>query len=113
MGDPQMLLVVSSRFFAPHRVQIAELAVNHRLPGMFSFSAYTRAGGLMSYGIDPVPPWRRVASYVVKIFKGAKPIELPVEQATIFELALNFKTAKAIGVEVPTSILLRADEVIE
>jgi putative ABC transport system substrate-binding protein len=113
MDSPQMLLVVSSRFFAPHRSQLAALAISHRLPAMFSFSAYTRAGGLMSYGIDPVPPWRRAASYVVKILRGAKPIELPVEQATIFELALNLKTAKAIGVEVPTSILLRADEVIE
>jgi len=113
MGSPQMLLVVSSRFFAPHRSQIAELAIRHRLPAMFNFSAYTRAGGLMSYGIDPVPPWRRAASYVVKILRGAKPTELPVEQATIFELALNLKTAKTLGLELPTSILLRADEVIE
>jgi putative ABC transport system substrate-binding protein len=108
-----MLLVVSSRFFAPRRSQLAALAISHRLPAMFSFSAYTRAGGLMSYGIDPIPPWRRAASYVVKSLRGAKPMELPVEQATIFELALNLKTAKAIGIEVPTSILLRADEVIE
>jgi putative ABC transport system substrate-binding protein len=112
-GNPQMLLVVSSRFFASHRLRIAELAISHRLPAMFSFSAYTRAGGLMSYGIDPVPPWRRAASYVVKILRGAKPMELPVEQVTTFELALNLKTAKALGVELPTSILLRADEVIE
>lgn len=67
----------------------------------------------MSYGIDPVPPWRRAASYVVKILRGAKPTELPVEQATIFELALNLRTAKTLGLELPTSILLRADEVIE
>jgi ABC-type uncharacterized transport system substrate-binding protein len=80
---------------------------------MFNFSAYTRAGGLMSYGIDPIPPWRRAASYVVKILRGAKPMDLPVEQATTFELALNLKTAKALGIELPTSILLRADEVIE
>ena len=112
-GSPQMLLVVSSRFFAPHRAQIAELAIGHRLPAMFSFSAYTRAGGLMSYGIDPVPPWRRAASFVVKILRGAKPTDLPLEQATTFELALNLKTAKALGIELPTSILLRADEVIE
>ena len=112
-GNPQMLLVVSSRFFAPHRSHIASLAIRHRLPTMFSFSAYTRAGGLMSYGIDPVPPWRRAASFVVKILRGARPEDLPVEQASTFELALNLKTAKALGIELPTSILLRADEVIE
>ena len=80
---------------------------------MFSFSAYTRAGELMSYGVDPVPPWRRAASFVVKIIRGAKPIDLPVEQAATFELALNLKTAKALEIELPTSMLLRADEVIE
>jgi putative ABC transport system substrate-binding protein len=112
-GNAQMLLVVSSRFFATHRSRIAELAISHRLPAMFSFSAYTRAGGLMSYGVDPIPPWRRAASFVVKILRGAKPMDLPVEQATTFELALNLKTAKALGIELPTSILLRADEVIE
>jgi putative ABC transport system substrate-binding protein len=112
-GDPQMLLVVSSRFFAAHRSRVAELAIIHRLPAMFSFSAYTRAGGLLSYGIDPVPPWRRAASLVVKILRGAKPMDLPVEQVTTFELALNLKTSKALGIELPTSILLRADEVIE
>ena len=111
--NPQMLLVVSSRFFATQRSRIAELAIRHRLPTMFSFGAYTKAGGLMSYGIDPVPPWRRAASYVVKILRGAKPMDLPVEQATKFELVINLKTAKALGIELPTSILLRADEVIE
>jgi putative ABC transport system substrate-binding protein len=112
-GNPQMLLVLSSRFFAPHRSRIAELAIRHRLPTMFNFAAYAKAGGLMSYGVDPIPPWRRAASYVVKILRGARPMDLPVEQATTFELALNLKTAKALGVELPTSILLRADEVIE
>jgi ABC-type uncharacterized transport system substrate-binding protein len=112
-ANPQMLLVASSRFFALHGARIAELSINHRLPTMFSFSAYARSGGLMSYGIDPVPPWRRAASFVVKILRGAKPIDLPVEQTTTFELALNLKTAKALGVELPTSMLLRADEVIE
>jgi ABC-type uncharacterized transport system substrate-binding protein len=112
-ANPQMLLVASSRFFALHGARIAELSINHRLPTMFRFSAYARSGGLMSYGIDPVPPWRRAASFVVKILRGAKPIDLPVEQTTTFELALNLKTAKALGVELPTSMLLRADEVIE
>jgi putative ABC transport system substrate-binding protein len=112
-GQSDMLLVLSSRFFASHRVQLATLAIRYRLPAMFIFSAYTRAGGLMSYGVDPVIPWRRAASYVAKILRGAQPMDLPVEQATTFELAVNLKTAKALGIELPTSILLRADEVIE
>jgi putative ABC transport system substrate-binding protein len=112
-GHPEMLLVLSSRFFARHRAQIADLAIRHRLPAMFIFTAYTRAGGLMSYGVDPIPPWRRAASYVAKILRGARPMDLPLEQATTFELAVNLKTAKALGIELPTSILLRADEVIE
>jgi hypothetical protein len=70
-------------------------------------------GGLMSYGIDTVPIFRRAASFVAKILRGAKPSDLPVEQPTSFEFTLNLKTAKAIGVSIPTSILLRADEVIE
>jgi putative ABC transport system substrate-binding protein len=112
-GNAQMLLVVSSRFFAPHRVQIAELAIAHRLPAIFNFGAYARAGGLLSYGVDPLPQWRRAASFVAKIVRGAKPIDLPLEQATTFEFVVNLKTAKAIGIELPTATLLRADEVIE
>jgi ABC-type uncharacterized transport system substrate-binding protein len=112
-GEPEMLLVLSSRFFAPSRAPIAELAVRHRMPAMFTFSAYTRAGGLMSYGVDPIAPWRRASSHVAKILRGARPTELPFEQATTFELAVNLRTAKALAIELPTSILLRADEVIE
>jgi ABC-type uncharacterized transport system substrate-binding protein len=108
-----MLLVLSSRFFARQISRISELAIKHSLPAMFGFSAYARAGGLISYGVDPIPPWRRAASFVVKILRGAKPMDLPIEQATTFELALNLKTAKALRIELPTSILLRADEVIE
>jgi putative tryptophan/tyrosine transport system substrate-binding protein len=74
---------------------------------------YVEAGGLMSYGVDTVPIFRRAASFVAKILRGAKPSDLPVEQPTNFEFTLNLKTAKAIGVPIPTSILLRADEVIE
>ena len=80
---------------------------------MFTFKYYVEAGGLMSYGIDTLPIFRRAASFVAKILRGAKPSNLPVEQPASFEFALNLKTAKAIGVSVPTSILLRADEVIE
>jgi len=112
-GHPEILLVLSSRYFAMSRARVADLAIRHRLPAMFIFSAYARAGGLMSYGVDPIPPWRRAASYVAKILRGAQPADLPVEQAATFELVLNLKTAKALGIELPTSILLRADEVIE
>jgi putative ABC transport system substrate-binding protein len=80
---------------------------------MFTFKYYVQAGGLMSYGIDTIPIFRRAASFVAKILRGAKPSDLPVEQPTNFEFTLNLKTAKAIGVSIPTSILLRAHEVIE
>ena len=109
----RMVLVLSGPTFATQRTRIAELAMQHRLPTMFTFKYYVEAGGLMSYGIDTIPIFRRAASFVAKILRGAKPSDLPVEQPTIFEFALNVKTAKAIGVSIPTSILLRADEVIE
>jgi ABC-type uncharacterized transport system substrate-binding protein len=112
-GSAQMLLVLSSPFFAEYRRQITELAIQHRLPAMFLFKSYVQVGGLMSYGVDQAAMYRRTAAYVAKILKGAKPADLPVEQATKFEMVVNLKTAKALGVELPTSILLRADEVIE
>jgi putative tryptophan/tyrosine transport system substrate-binding protein len=112
-GSPQMLLVLSSPFFAEFRVRIAEQAIQQRLPTMFIFKSYVQAGGLISYGIDPSAIFRKVGLYVAKILNGAKVADLPVEQATNFELAVNLKTAKAIGVDLSTSILLRADEVIE
>ena len=80
---------------------------------MFIAKLYVEAGGLMSYGVDFVPMWRRAADYVAKILKGAKPADLPIEQATKFEMVVNLKTAKTIGIDLPTSILLRADEVFE
>jgi len=109
----RMLLVLSGPSFGMQHAHIADLAIQHRLPTMFTFKYYVEAGGLMSYGIDTVPIFRRAASFVAKILRGAKPSDLPVEQPTKFEFTLNLKTAKAIGVSVPTSILLRADEVIE
>jgi putative ABC transport system substrate-binding protein len=109
----RMLLVLSGPSFAAQRGHIADLAIQYHLPTMFTFRFYVEAGGLMSYGIDTVPIVRRAASFVAKILRGAKPSDLPVEQPTNFEFVLNLKTAKAIGVSVPTSILLRADEVIE
>jgi ABC-type uncharacterized transport system substrate-binding protein len=79
---------------------------------MNSFKFYVESGGLMSYGVDIVQPFRRTGHHVAKILRGAKPAELPVEQVTNFETVINLKTAKALGLELPTSILLRADEVI-
>jgi len=112
-GSPQMLLVLSSQFFALSRAHISELAIQQRLPTMFIFKSYAQAGGLISYGVDPPAMYRQLAFYVAKILNGAKPADLPVEQAVKFELVINLKTAKAIGIDLPTAILLRADEVIE
>jgi putative ABC transport system substrate-binding protein len=112
-GSPQMLLVLSSPFFTPQRSHIAELAVGQRLPTMFIFKSYAEAGGLISYGVDPQPIFRQLGFYVAKILNGAKPADLPIEQAVKFELVINLKTAKAIGVDLSTAIQLRADEVIE
>jgi putative ABC transport system substrate-binding protein len=108
-----VLVLSGGPSFGMQRAHIADLAIQHRLPTMFTFKYYVEAGGLMSYGIDTLPIFRRAASFVAKILRGAKPSDLPVEQPTNFEFTLNLKTAKAIGVSVPTSILLRADEVIE
>src|SRR5258706_6885632 len=92
--------------------RLAELALKHRLPGMFGNRANVLAGGLMSYGADFNDMYRRTAAYVDKILKGAKPADLPVEQASKYQLIINGKTAAAIGVSIPNSILLRTDEMI-
>jgi putative tryptophan/tyrosine transport system substrate-binding protein len=112
-GSPQMLLVLSSQFFAPSSSRIAELAIQQRLPTMFIFKGYVEAGGLMSYGVDYRAIYRQLGFYVSKILNGTKPADLPVQQATKFDLVVNLKTAKAIGVELSTAIQLRANEVIE
>jgi ABC-type uncharacterized transport system substrate-binding protein len=112
-GGAQMVLVLSSPYFSEYRAQLAELEIRHHLPAMFIFRSYVDAGGLMSYGVNQSGITQSVAALVVKILKGAKPTDLPVEQATKFELVINLKTAKAIGVTFPTAILLRADQVIE
>jgi putative ABC transport system substrate-binding protein len=109
----QILLVLSSPLFAPHNKEIVDLAMRYQLPTMFTFKFYVEAGGLMSYGVDTEPLFRRGAAFVAKILRGAKASDLPVEQASNFELALNLKTAKASGFTLPTSILLRANQVIE
>ncbi len=95
------------------RNRIAELAIKHHLPTMFDLRMYVEAGGLMSYGPSLAEVHRRAATYVDKILKGAKPADLPVEQPTKFELVINLKTAKALGLKIPQSLLIRADEVIQ
>ena len=107
------LFVITDPLIFAHRRLIAELAVKNRLPAMFSFREFAEAGGLMSYGPDMRDLYRRAATYVDKILKGAKPADLPVEQPTRFELLVNLKTGKALGVTIPQSVLIRADEVIE
>jgi putative ABC transport system substrate-binding protein len=109
----QALLALTSPFLAKQSQSIIDLAIRHRLPSMFIFKPYTLAGGLMSYGADNIAMYRQSASLVAKILQGANPADLPVEQPVKFDLAVNLKTAKAIGIELPTSILLRANDVIE
>jgi putative tryptophan/tyrosine transport system substrate-binding protein len=109
----QMLLVLSSPLFAKYRRDIAKFAIEHRLPTMFIFKSYVQAGGLMSYGVDQIAMYRLTADFVAKILKGAKPVDLPIEQPTKFELVINVKTAKALGITLPQGILVAADEVIE
>ena len=111
--SPQMLLVLSSQYFTLSRSHIAKLAIQQRLPTMFIFKSYVEAGGLISYGVDPPAIYRQVGFYVAKILNGAKPADLPIQQPVKFELAINLKTAKAIGVDLSTAIQLRADDVIE
>jgi putative ABC transport system substrate-binding protein len=96
-----------------HRRQMAEFATKHRLPSVFGWREYVEAGGLMSYGPDRLETAKRLAVYVDKILKGAKPADLPVEQPTKFELVINLKTAKALGLTIPSSVLGRADQIIE
>ena len=106
------LLVSGSSTFLPHRTRIAELAVKARLPTMCNFREIVEAGGLMAYAVNMSDFVGHAAVYVDKILKGAKPEDLPVEQPTKFELVINMKTAKALGITVPPSVLARADEVI-
>jgi putative tryptophan/tyrosine transport system substrate-binding protein len=112
-GGAQVVLVLSSPFFLPQLTRVTELAKTHRLPSMFIAKHWAEAGGLMAYGADFSLMYRRAAHYVAKILKSTKPADLAVEQATKFELVVNLKTARAIGIELPTEILVSADEVIE
>jgi putative ABC transport system substrate-binding protein len=107
------LIVPPQPFFFTHLSRIVELAAKHRVPAIYGFRPFAEAGGLMSYGLSLPDVWRRAATYVDKILKGAKPADLPVEQPTKFELVVNLKTAKALGLTIPPSLLLRADQLLE
>jgi len=106
------LFVVTDAITQAHLGTIVQLAARHRLPAMYSAREFVEGGGLVSYGVNYADLYRRSAQFVDKIFKGAKPGDLPVEQPTRFELLINLKTAKALGLTIPQSLLLRADEVI-
>jgi putative ABC transport system substrate-binding protein len=106
-------VVQQDDLFVNYRAQLLELSTRRRMPGMFVFSLYPQAGGLMSYGANGEDLYRRAAEYVDRILKGAKPSELPVARPSKFELVINLKTAKALGLTIPPTILLQADQVIE
>lgn len=112
-AQARALLVLGGGILFPQSWRIAELAVTSRLPAIYSLRPQVEAGGLMSYGADVVDTWRRAAVFVDKIFKGTNPAEIPVEQPSKFELVINLKAAHAIGLTIPPSLLLRADEVIK
>ena len=111
-GGAAALIVISNPLSNTHQARIVDLAAKNRLPGIYPSTDFVEIGGLMSYGADILDNWRRAATYVDKILKGAKPAELPVEQPTKFEFVINLKTAKQIGVTIPPNVLARADKVI-
>jgi len=112
-GSNRGLIVSSSGFAILHRELIIALAARHRLPTVYPFRFYAIGGGLISYGPDPIDPHRRAAQYVDRILKGEKPADLPVQAPTKYELVINMKTAKALGLDISKTVLARADEVIE
>ena len=109
----QALVIFSDALTFPYHKRLADLALEHRLPAIFGFREFADMGGLISYGSSGPEMWRRAASYVDKILRGASPSDLPIEQPTRFELVVNLKTAKTLGLEVPATLLATADQVIE
>jgi putative ABC transport system substrate-binding protein len=106
------LVVMPDIFMTAHRAPIISAAARNNVPAVFYLSAFARDGGLLYYGVDQVDPWRRAASYVDRILRGEKPGDLPVQFPTKFEMAVNLKTAKALGLAIPPSILLRAADTL-
>src|SRR5262249_2798224 len=107
------LIVTAAGFSVNHPDLIVALAARHKLPAVYPFRFFVNAGGLISYGPDPIDPYRRAAGYADRILKGEKPADLPVQAPVKYELAINLKTAKALGLEVPATLVARADEAIE
>lgn len=112
-GKVDAVLPLASGLFVPARRKLPELALQHRLPGMFNNAQWAEAGGLVSYGVDFDAAYRRAAEMVAQVLNGAKPADLPVQQATVIEMVVNLRTAKALGVVLPQGIVLRANRVIE
>ena len=112
-ASARTLIVLTDPIFFSQRRRIVDLAARNRLPAMYFFQEFAEEGGLVSYGPSDIDLYRRSAAYVDRILKGAKPSELPVEQPTKFDLVINLKTAKALGLEIAPMLLARADKVID
>jgi putative ABC transport system substrate-binding protein len=112
-GTNAGLVVLPHDVTAAHNKLIVALAAQHRLPAVYAYSSYVTEGGLVSYSFDTVDHWRQVTSYVDRILRGEKPADLPVQAPTKFELVINLKTAKTLGLDIPAIVLARADGVIE
>jgi putative tryptophan/tyrosine transport system substrate-binding protein len=112
-GRAGALITVTTAPLFIQRKRVAELAIKNRLPSLFQGSAWVEAGGLMSYSTDDLAMYRRAATYIDKILKGTKPADLPIEQPTKFEFVINLKTAKALNLTIPQSVLFRADRVLK
>jgi putative ABC transport system substrate-binding protein len=107
------LIAMPDSFTDAHRIEITSLAARYRLPTVYPYRFFAEVGGLLSYGVDQIDNWRRAAGYVDRILKGEKPADLPVQAPVKFELVINLKAAKALGLDIPPTLLARADEVIE